>query len=215
MPTPPKFSSPRLELHITSENWENAVQAKSGGCLIADAIKRQYPQFSGIRVDMATVRMTDRKKGLRYMYLTPPPGQHCLLSFDQGWSQPTEEVKIGRAVKVTKVLTTKKASSTRAEKIATLEAKRETEGLTKAEKQSLTRLKNTGKRPTSYGKAEMNREGVVHGGRPSIQNAKDPNANLLRGSDRHFGAKLSDPGEVFNKAVDEAVALKLAEAASA
>ena len=35
--------------------------------------------------------------------------------------------------------------------------------------------------------------------------------NLLRGRDRHFGAKLADPGEAFREAVEAAVADRLAK----
>lgn len=80
--------SPKLVLKITDEIRERAIQASSGGCLMADAIRTQYPRFEGITVDMATVRITDRKAGLRYTYLTPETGQTCLLAFDQGWDNP-------------------------------------------------------------------------------------------------------------------------------
>jgi len=39
----------------------------------------------------------------------------------------------------------------------------------------------------------------------------EPHPNLLRGRDRHYGAKLADPGQVFRDAVEEAVAQHLAE----
>ena len=99
-----KFASPTLKLRITKDLWDDAVQASSGGCLLVEAIKRQYPHLTGISVDMATVRVSDPKKGLRFTYLTPENGQTLLLSYDQGWAQPDEQdVTLLRAVKVTKM----------------------------------------------------------------------------------------------------------------
>jgi hypothetical protein len=215
VPTKTKYASPRLELEVTPEIWDEAVRASSGGCLIAEAIRRQYPQFTGVRVDMATVRLTDRKKGLRFMYLTPPPAQHLLLAFDQGWGQPTEGVKIARAVKVTPVTRARTRARAREARVAELEAKKAGPGgLTRTEKSTLSRLKKAArgaaKRPSSYGPASANRDGVVHGGRPSVQGP--PHPNLLRGRDRHFGAKTAKPAEAFQEAVDKAVAEKLAGA---
>jgi hypothetical protein len=49
----------------------------------------------------------------------------------------------------------------------------------------------------------------VEGGRPIAHGPDLP--NLLRGRNRHFGAKLADPGEAFREAVAAGVAEKLAE----
>ena len=86
--------------------------------------------------------------------------------------------------------------------------------LTKQEKSALVRLTNpvpAPERPTKRGPAQVStrRPLVVHGGEPVMVGPDHP--NLLRGRNRHFGAKLSDPGEVFNAAVEAAVAAHLAE----
>ena len=36
-----------------------------------------------------------------------------------------------------------------------------------------------------------------------------PHPNLLRGRNRHFGAKLADPGQAFHDAVEAAVAERM------
>ena len=114
-----------------------------------------------VSVDMATIRASDRKAGVRYVYLTPPAAQHLLLSFDQGWRQPTEEVIVKRAVKVYRSRAPRKKSPN--EKIAarpgslswnTVEAG---ETLASKEKEMLTRAKKLQRkppkaRPTSKGK---------------------------------------------------------------
>ena len=115
-------------------------------------------------------------------------------------------------MRVIPVQSGKRAQEARLEKIARLEAKRDAEGLTKPERAVLARTKQAAKkpRPSSRGPASMNREGVVHGGLPAVQG--DPHPNLLRGRDRHFGAKTAQPAKAFQEAVDQAVAQKLAEA---
>jgi hypothetical protein len=215
-------SAPILDLSITDEVWEKAKQASSGGCLIADAIKRQYPHLTGIVVDMATIRASDSEKGLRYTWLTPPIGQHLLLSYDQGWSQPTDHVRTGRPVKVTPIIRNKTGpysvaaqQEKRQARKAELEAKVERgEELTRAEKNSLTKVSKplvVRERPSSRGPAEVtgrDRSTVVHGGHPLKQGAAHP--NLLRGRDRHFGAKTAQPAQAFAEAVEAAVEERLA-----
>jgi hypothetical protein len=206
----PAFRSPTLELEITPEQYEKAVQSASGGCLIADAIKDQYPHLSGITVDMATIRASDKKKGLRYVYLTPPAAQHMLLSFDQGWPQSADQVVVRSAVKVLPITRTKAQAEARAARLAELEEKEKEGTLTTGEAAALGRIrKGPKKRAAKKGKSVANGNGTtVYGGTPPVQGP--PHPNLLRGRNRHFGAKLADPGEAFNNAVEAAVAAKLA-----
>jgi hypothetical protein len=89
--------------------------------------------------------------------------------------------------------------------------------LTKGEKASLTRLRKplqSPARPSHVGRPEVKIHSdqgvVVYGGKPAMQGKAHP--NLLRGSDRHFGAKLADPGKVFAEAVEAEVAARLARA---
>ena len=71
----------------------------------------------------------------------------------------------------------------------------------------MTRLRKRQERPANYGPADVkvddNRGTVVYGGSAIPLGKTHP--NLLRGRDRHFGAKLADPGKVFNEAVEAAV----------
>jgi hypothetical protein len=76
----------------------------SAHCMIADAIKKAMPHVSGVSVDLQTIRLSDRKAGKRYVYLTPSLCQVQLLRFDQGevvepWSfrlpcQPSQVIPI-------------------------------------------------------------------------------------------------------------------------
>jgi hypothetical protein len=219
-----KFASPTLDLAITPEQHERAVKSDSGGCLIADAIKEQYPHLTGVVVDMATIRVTDKKAGERYTYLTPAPAQHVLLAFDQGWPNPTDRLVVKRAVKITPVVRGVRDSpaavaARRETHIAELEGKIAAgEQLTDGEKQALGRMKNakpTRERPTARGRSVVSsgngRDVVVRGGRPLVQGPAHPNLLRSRGRARHFGAQLADPGVAFREAVDAAVAERLAE----
>lgn len=207
-----KFGSPTLELEIGPEQYAEAVESSSGSCLIADAIARQYPHLSRVSVDMATVRATDRKLGLRYTYLTPTTAQMLLLGFDQGWPQSTESVRIMRAVKVQPVVVEPRRAAARAERRAELEAKVAAgDELTQPEKASLKRLRTSPARPTKRGRSQVKAGAghrVVHGGTPIPQGPAHP--NLLRGRDRHYGAKVSKPGTAWENAVAEAVAERVA-----
>ena len=218
-----KPASPTLDLQITEKQWERAKQSDSRGCLIADAIKSQYPHLSSIQVDMATVRVTDRAKGERYVYLTPESAQYLLLAFDQGWRQPTERVLLRGAVKIQAITTSKPRADARRARQLTLETKEAAgEDLTGRERQSLTKLRETnvltGKqdRPTGHGPAtlvEQTRDGAgksvatIRGGRPPL--VGEPHPNLLRGRRRAFGATLAQPGTIWQDALDRAVEQRL------
>lgn len=209
-------TSPRLKFEITSENYETAVQASSGGCLFADAIKRRYPHLSKIEVDAATTRVTDRKRGERYVYLTPRAIGEFLCAFDQGWreeslpktfiiKQPVRIMPIERSASMRM-----KTIERRAARLAKLEGKEQSgETLTSTEKASLHRLRNPkpaperpiGPPPPTDGGGD-GRNLVVRGGRhPSAIT----NPNLLAGHNRVFGLKSSQPSEVFKRAVGAAV----------
>jgi hypothetical protein len=210
-----KQGSPYLRLEISEEDWERAKRSKSGVCLIADAIKKQYPQFSHPTVDMQTIRFSDREAGQRYTYLTPEGAQRVLLSFDQGWRQLANKITLQRAVKISPIT---RSSADRLTKTARREARKaeleakieQGEELTRGEKTAYTRITNAKpapERPTNHGPAEVkgrhHGETVVHGGRPLLRGESHP--NLLQGTDRHYGAKQADPGVVFKEALEAGI----------
>jgi len=221
-----KNGSPSLNLGtFGDEDWAQAEASKSYGCLIANRIRELRPEFTNIVVDMVTIRFSDRKLGVRFTYLTPPNAQYALLALDQGWRLEIPEIIVQKAVKITPITRAKKGTwstaavaERRAARKAELEAKLERgEELTRGEKMALTKMSNpkpAPARPHTEGKAEVKgrhgREVVVVGGKPLIQG--EPHPNLLRSSDRHFGAKLADPGVAFREAVEVAVAERMAAA---
>jgi hypothetical protein len=207
--------SPILKPIVTEESYERAVQAKSSACLVADAIKTQYPQFSNIRVDVATIRLTDKKRGVRYMYLTPASVAEALLFFDQGWREEKlpKTFVIRQAVRITPIIRSKSNLKLRtaqsAARLAELETKEQKgDQLTRDEKRSLTVLrkrKDAPVRPTTYGKSRnevVGNDAVLIGGNPVKYPKRQE--NLLDDRIRHFGAKHAKPNEVLAEALKEA-----------
>jgi hypothetical protein len=223
MPAKATTGSPTLSLTISAEQYERAKQSDSGACLIADAIKSQYPNMSSVSVDMATIRCSDRKRGVRFTYLTPPEAQHLLLSFDQGWSNPTESVTIRRAVKINAITRTKGKDGTAATKLRREERRAQLEArvadgdeLTTSEKRALTQLRKPYvpvERPASQPAPVVTGQSIptVVGGQPIPQGPAHP--NLLRSRNRHFGARVAAPGVQWEQAVEQAVAERLAQRA--
>jgi len=74
----------RLKVNVESEHIALAMPHDSGHCMIADAITDGYKFAKHVSVDLATIRFTDAKSSLRYVFLTPPIVQQSLLDFDQG-----------------------------------------------------------------------------------------------------------------------------------
>jgi hypothetical protein len=92
------------QIKVGEEIIAKSNRADSGHCMIADAIRAQMPAWTHISVDLQTIRVTDRGRGERLVYLTPPLAQAQLLRFDQGekiapWEfnlprQPSQRMKV-------------------------------------------------------------------------------------------------------------------------
>jgi hypothetical protein len=213
----------RLNVEIKEENYERAIKANSAACLVADAIKEQYPELSSIRVDVATIRVTDRKAGKRYVFLTPPSVSDTLLFFDQGLKEQElpKTLSIRNLVRVTSMRRSqadlKAQVERRTKRLAELTEKKERgETLSSDEKRALTLMEKHKKspvRPTSFGPTTVQGgEGanlVLHGGDPRRMYGKSEdhkkNPNLLAGRTRHFGAKTAKPSFVLEQIVKEAL----------
>lgn len=200
--------SPRITVEITEANRQAAVDSNSGGCLIADALKRGG--WLNPTVDMATIRVTDPETKNRLTYLTPPTGQHVLLGFDQGWpAEGLVSLHLHRAVKITRARSASKPQNDRrAARLAELEAKDAAgEIMSRSDRAALTRMRrnpDVATRPVAADPTTIADDGTVIGGRSPVQGPAHP--NLLRGRNRIYGAKLADPGRAFEQAVAAAVA---------
>jgi hypothetical protein len=214
-----------LQVEITEENYKRAVTAASGGCIVADAIKAAYPKFSTVKVNIATIRVTDRESGERGTYLTPPSVGQTLLYYDQGWDEKKlpKKLRIRDLVRVTPITRSESSKKSYAAlklaRLAQLESK-EASGteLTPIEKTSLTKMRNpkfTPIRPKNEGKGKAEgseRDLIIRGGRDRAVEGSKKNPNLLAGRTRHFGAKLAEPSQVFKEAVEKETAKRVEEA---
>jgi hypothetical protein len=92
-----KFNAPRPIIEMKKEYIEQAIRKNTHRCMIVKAIQEQVPEASAISVDLQTIRWSDRRRGLRYTFLTPRVAQQLLVLFDLGDKQRLE--KFGPAVK--------------------------------------------------------------------------------------------------------------------
>jgi hypothetical protein len=85
----PRIRIPTPRIEITQDIINGSCQKNARHCMIAQAIKKRFPQAVNVVVDLATIRWSDRQKRLRYTFLTPPKGQEALVRFDMGtWIEP-------------------------------------------------------------------------------------------------------------------------------
>jgi hypothetical protein len=77
---------------VTADRIEHATQRDSRHCMIAEAIKGEFPRLTNISVDLQTIRYSDPRTRKRYTCLTPPMAGHALVEFDQG--RPVEPFSI-------------------------------------------------------------------------------------------------------------------------
>ena len=77
-----------LRINVTRENIDEAIRSSSSHCMIADALKDTLAlraiRFGKVGVDLQTIRYSDLKQKVRYVYLTPPIAQAALTAFDGG-----------------------------------------------------------------------------------------------------------------------------------
>jgi hypothetical protein len=74
----------RIEIKIDQDVIAEGIRRNSAYCVIAAALKKAIPTATAIRVDLRTIRWSDKSKGERYIYLTPTAGQQTICDFDQG-----------------------------------------------------------------------------------------------------------------------------------
>ena len=77
---------PRVRVQVEQGHIDTACRKDSGHCMVADAVEAAVPDATSIKVDLQTIRWSDKKKGRRFYYLTPRIAQMALLYFDMGVS---------------------------------------------------------------------------------------------------------------------------------
>lgn len=73
-----------LKINVTNENIARACERNSHCCMVADAVRDRLKWATFIDVDVQSIRFNDKKKGIRYIYLTPSEVQKAIILFDQG-----------------------------------------------------------------------------------------------------------------------------------
>ena len=82
--TKPTHTIKRLRIVVTQEEIDNAKLAKSDGCMIQAAIKRDHPEFQKIWVDKNQIRFTDPVANVIYTFQMVPRGRGAILRWDAG-----------------------------------------------------------------------------------------------------------------------------------
>lgn len=155
--------APVLDVQVTPEIIDRAVARDSGYCMFAEAIREAFPDAGrGISVDLQTCRVTDKKRGLRYIYLTPRSLQTAIVDFDQGIEVKPFSIRLRGAHVIRKASLRRKAGMpTEAEQEQRKEAAKKGR-LAKA----ATRLESASAVPTRVGGAappvQKTRDGVPY-----------------------------------------------------
>jgi hypothetical protein len=76
--------APAPKISITPDIIAAACVRNSSKCMVSDQIHESIPGACYISTDLQTIRWTDKKKGLRYVYLTPRNVQIAIVDFDKG-----------------------------------------------------------------------------------------------------------------------------------
>lgn len=76
--------APMITLKVDAETIARSCVRNGHHCMVAEALKKQYPNLSYIAADIQTIRATDLKKRERYIWITPRNVQQLIIDFDQG-----------------------------------------------------------------------------------------------------------------------------------
>lgn len=101
MPTQPAAFPNRPSATVTAAEIRAAIKGDSSHCMIADALRREYPTATRILVDVRTVRMTDPIRRKRYTWLTPYEAARFLVRWDQGIEPPEFAVRLRTPIAIT------------------------------------------------------------------------------------------------------------------
>src|SRR5438132_12805620 len=85
----------KMQIRIEQQDFKAALKAQgrrnSMSCVVAQAILRANPAIKSLKVDLATIRLSDPQSRKRYIYFTPAEAQRSIINFDQGKDfQPAE-----------------------------------------------------------------------------------------------------------------------------
>lgn len=79
-----KVEQQTLRLEVTQEVIDCAEACNAARCLIALAVRNKMPDATRFLADIHSIRWTDPKSGMRYMFKTPSIVADSIESFDNG-----------------------------------------------------------------------------------------------------------------------------------
>lgn len=93
-----------MRVNVAQKFITNGSQKNSQHCMIADAIRAARPNAKYVMVDTQSIRFSDPKERLRYVYLTPPIAQLNILRYDQGKKVTPFSFNLNAPMRVKQVL---------------------------------------------------------------------------------------------------------------
>jgi hypothetical protein len=85
----------KATISVLQKHIDDAMEKHSSHCATAEAIREQVPEARFISVDLQTIRWTDSRKKLRYVFLTPHAIQGgVIVPFDQGERENCKPVTV-------------------------------------------------------------------------------------------------------------------------
>lgn len=172
---------PRLDVKVTQRQIDTAVPANSGHCMIADAVKEAFTEkFKrkplAVSVDLQTIRLSDKKTGKRFIYLTPVVAQRGLLQFDQGITPTEFNFRLHRG----QIVQPRKRSTTPQE-MSTAQVQQRDEATAASKRKAYVRAR-----------LEVSSTNAKHrGDQRDIIGGKAPPLAVLSGNRRQFGVRAA------------------------
>src|SRR5580765_4816226 len=74
----------RRRVEITQEDIDSARKNTSHACMIAEAVKRAFPELKNISVDVQSIRGTLKEENKRYVWFQPKIGQINIDNWERG-----------------------------------------------------------------------------------------------------------------------------------
>jgi hypothetical protein len=74
----------QIKINVGTLDIATAEKKDSRFCMIAEAIRRDYPQLRNVQVDTQAIRVTDRQAREQLTFMTPLQVQVAIVQFDEG-----------------------------------------------------------------------------------------------------------------------------------
>lgn len=174
-----RYNSPRLTVTVTAEHIQLGKRGSSTRCMVAEAIREQFPQFMNPSADIQTIRFSDPVRQLRYVYLTPYEPHLAMVLFDTGITPKPFAFTLKRASQIVRTANWGAIQGSKKKRASTVR-KAVTEG---AKHPSEARSESGGKPPLLGGR-RLQAENSGGRGTPTIIGGRAPMLGALAGRAR-------------------------------